>query len=388
MATVAKRRWKGSDGKFREAWRLKYVDQHGKTRTEQFKTKGDASARRVVVEGEVAAGIHTANSASVTVAEACELWIKTAIGNDRERSTIKQYREWADLHIKPLIGATKLSKLSTPMVETFKDALLETRTLAMTAKVVRGLSSVLADAQRRGLVAQNVAKPVKVIRSGRNKKKIVVPAKEDLRAMLEAAANLGNENPSIRPLLLTVIFTGLRSSELRALRREDVDLKRGEITVTQRADQWRVISVPKSEAGSRTIPIPPMLVSELRQWMLRAPHSELGLLFPNSEGGVRGHSNMLNREYWPLQVAAGLTRPSGKKDPETGAPILRAKYAFHALRHAAASAWIKQKPDLKRLTTWLGHSSVQITLDTYGHLIKDDTADAAFAAAAQAELMA
>jgi integrase len=44
--------------------------------------------------------------------------------------------------------------------------------------------------------------------------------------------------------------------------------------------------------------------------------------------------------------------------------------------------------DLKRLTTWLGHSSVQITLDTYGYLIKDDTADAVVAAAAWAELMA
>lgn len=107
----------------------------------------------------------------------------------------------------------------------------------------------------------------------------------------------------------------------------------------------------------------------------------LGLLFPNRQGGVRLHSNMLNREYWPVQIQAGLTR-SGRG----GAP--RARYDFHALRHYAASAWIKQKVDLKRLTSWLGHSSVQITLDTYGHLIKDEQGDAAIAAAAQAELLA
>jgi integrase len=64
------------------------------------------------------------------------------------------------------------------------------------------------------------------------------------------------------------------------------------------------------------------------------------------------------------------------------------RYAFHCLRHAAASAWIKQRVDLRRLTTWLGHSSVQITLDTYGHLIKDEQGDAALVAAAQAELLA
>jgi integrase len=387
MATVTKRRWKRGDGKVCEAWRLRYVDSTGKTRTEQFPTKGDASARRVVVEGEIAAGTHTANTASVTVAQACELWIKTAIGNGRERSTLKQYREWAKIHIIPLIGETKLSKLTTPTVETFKDALVQKGSLAMAAKVVRGLSSVLADAQRRGLVAQNVAKPVRVVRTKRDKKKIVVPPKEHLRALLDAASAQGNEQPSLYPLLLTVVTTGLRSSEIRALRRVDVDLKACQITIAQRADQWGVIGPPKSEAGSRSIPIPPPVVSALRMWMLRAPPSELDLLFPNSEGGVRLHSNMLNREYWPLQVAAGLTRDTGKKG-EDGDPVLHAKYDFHSLRHAAASAWIKQKVDLKRLTTWLGHSSVQITLDTYGHLIKDDTADAAVAAAAWAELMA
>lgn len=121
--------------------------------------------------------------------------------------------------------------------------------------------------------------------------------------------------------------------------------------------------------------------------MLRAPHSELGLLFPNSEGGARLHSNLLNREYWPLQVAAGLSRPTGRRD-DGGLPIVRARYGFHALRHYAASFWISEKVDLKRLTTWLGHSSVQITLDTYGHLIKNDEADAAIAAAAEAALLA
>jgi integrase len=165
---------------------------------------------------------------------------------------------------------------------------------------------------------------VKVIRSKRDKKKIIIPGQEDLRALLITA---DAQFPAFRPLVMTVIFPGLRSSEIRALRRCDVDLKAGAITVEQRADQWGVIGSPKSQAGHRTIPIPPMLVSELRAWMLRSPPSTLGLLFPNSEGGVKLHSNMLNREYWPLQVAAGLTRKGrGGK--------LRARYDFHSLRHA------------------------------------------------------
>ena len=68
-----------------------------------------------------------------------------------------------------------------------------------------------------------------------------------------------------RPLLLTAIFTGLRASELRGLRWSDVDLKRGELHVRQRADRYGEIGRPKSEAGERTVPLPPMVVTALRE---------------------------------------------------------------------------------------------------------------------------
>jgi integrase len=206
-----------------------------------------------------------------------------------------------------------------------------------------------------------------------------------MRSMLATASAMA-EMPALYPMIMTVALAGLRSSELRGLRKVDVDLRAGIIHITQRADQWGVIGAPKSEAGSRSIPIPQELVSVLRKWMLRAPVGNAGFLFPNGDGGVRLHSNLLNREYWPMQIKAGLTRPSGKHD-EGGNEIPHARYDFHALRHYAASAWVKQKVDIKRLTTWLGHSSVQITLDTYGHLIKDDLGDAAIVAATAAELL-
>jgi integrase len=384
MATIKKRRRKTRSGEWKEAWRLRYVDAAGNERQKQFERKGDAEAYRIKVGWEVSQGTHTPDSASITVAKAADLWTERARQQTLERSTIKSYEEIARLHIKPFIGAEKLSKLTMPAVQAYLDALLDTRSKAMAGKAVRALSSIITEAQRRGLVAQNVAKGVKVIRSKREKKKIIVPPKQDLRAMLDKAAS---NFADFRPLLLTAIFAGLRSSELRGLRRIDVDLRTAEITVCQRADQWGDIGPPKSQAGHRTIPIPPMLVSVLREWQLRAPPSRLGLLFPNSEGGVRLHSNMLNREYWPLQVAAGLWEPTDKRDGE-GQPIVRARYDFHSLRHAAASAWIKQHVDLKRLTTWLGHASVQTTIDVYGHLIRDQHGDAAIVAAAQAELLA
>jgi site-specific recombinase XerD len=83
------------------------------------------------------------------------------------------------------------------------------------------------------------------------------------------------------------------------------------------------------------------------------------------------HKNILTRRYYPAQERAGLTR----------------RYSFHALRHAAASAFIRQKVDLKRLSGWLGHSTVTLTLDRYGHLLVDDQGDAAIMAAAEADLL-
>ena len=384
MATIKKRRWKTASGEWREAWRLRYVDGQGVERSKQFAKKGDASAFQIKASHEISQGTHTADAASVTVAEAVQLHLERSKQLDLERSTIKSYEEIGRLHIVPFIGKDKLSKLTMPSVQAFVDALLESRSKAMANKAVRLLSSVITEAQRRGLIAQNVAKAIKVVRSKREKKRVIVPAKPDLRALVATAEA---KFPDYRPLVMTAIFAGLRSSELRGLRKVDVDLRAAEITVCQRADAWGVIGPPKSAAGHRTIPIPPMLVTALREWMLRVPRSEQGLMFPSSEGGVRLHSNMLNREYWPLQIAAGLWEPTGEVDGEDE-PIVKPRYDFHSLRHAAASTWIKQRVDLKRLTTWLGHASVQTTLDTYGHLLKDETGDAAIAAAVQAEFLA
>jgi integrase len=381
MATIRKRNWTGSDGEARQAWLVDYRDGAGARRSKQFARKRDAEVWQTRAAWQVSQGVHTPDSQSITVEAAAKLWIARAEAEGRERSTVKQYRELARLHIVPLIGAEKLSRLSMPAVEAFRDSLVASRSRAMAGKAVRALSSILTEAQRRGLVAQNVAKGVKVIRPSRDRAKVVIPTQDELRAVLK------HSGANFRPMLLTAIVTGLRSSELRGLRWADVDLKAGTVMVSQRADQWGEIGPPKSKAGYRSIPIGPAIVAELREWRLRCPKGPLGLAFPNSEGGVLHHSNVLNRHYWPSQVRAGVAVPTGKVG-EGGEPMMRAKYGLHVLRHAAASAWIRQGVDLKRLTTWMGHSSVQITLDTYGHLIADAAGDADIAAAAQAELLA
>lgn len=386
MPSIRKRSWTDARGEARQAWQVDYRDAAGKRRSKQFSRKKEAEVWSTQAAWQVCQGVHTPDSKSITVAAAADLWIAKAKAEGRERSTVKQYRELARLHVVPLIGAEKLSKLSMPAVEAFRDALVASRSRAMAGKAVRALSSILTEAQRRGLVAQNVAKGVKVIRPWRDRAPAVIPTKVELKAMLASAED------DFRPMLLTAIFTGLRSSELRGLRWQDINLKTAVVTVAQRADQWGVIGSPKSKAGYRSLPLAPAVVAELRAWKLRCPKGQLGLAFPNRQGGVIHHSNLLRRQFWPLQIKAGVCDPGTRgvgapKPVGAGAPAMRARYSLHALRHAAASSWIRQGIDLKRLTAWMGHSSVQITLDTYGHLIGDEEGDASFASAAMAEFL-
>lgn len=309
--------------------------------------------------------MHTPDRDSVTIAAAAALWIERAEREGRERSTVKQYRELANLHIVPAIGATRLSRLSRPRVEAFRDELLSTRSKAMAAKIVRALAMIVGDAQRRGLVAQNVAQGVAVARPKRERERVAIPTPAELRALLDAATD------AERPMLTLLLAAGLRSSELRGLDWSTVDLKAGTVTVAQRADAWGTIGPPKSAAGHRTIPLPREVAADLKAHRLRTGGK--GLVFASATGTPLRRENVLRRWWIPLQTRAGLSGPQGANS---------GRYGLHALRHAAASHWIAAGVDLKRLQTWLGHASIQMTLDTYGHLIADAEKDSAIADAA------
>jgi integrase len=172
----------------------------------------------------------------------------------------------------------------------------------------------------------------------------------------------------------------MRGSALRGLAWPDVDLKRSEITINQRADRFGDIGKLKSEAGARTIPIGPMVVNTLREWKLVCPRSPLNLVFPTEPGGVITHENTIRQIFEPAQLAAGVTvmlkdRNGKPVVGEDGRPQHRAKYTgLHALRHFFASWCINRKADgglelpAKVVQERLGHASIVITMGTYGHL--------------------
>ena len=383
---VRKRFWITSEGTRQSSWQVTYRNREGKRRSSQFVLKRDADAFELKVRKELALGTHTAATDSITVAEAADQWIAKSQIHNLERSTVNSYERIARLHVLPFLGGYRLTQLNGPMLQSYLDKLLVSRSPAMAIKAISTLSMIVAEAQRRGQIAQNVALGVKVGRSKRQKKQVEIPTADELKRMLAVASQ------TERPFIITMITTGLRISEMRGIMWADIDLTAGRLTVTQRADEWGDIGAPKSDLGKRTIPLAPELIDELKAWKLRCPTSELDLVFPNSRGRAQLNGNLLKRMFKPLQIRAAVTKPvliEGRTAvDDEGHAVVTGKYGFHALRHAAASNWIAAKIDLKRLQVWIGHSSIQITLDTYGHLICDNDKDAELALSSSRALFA
>jgi len=407
--SIRKRNWTNGKGEEKTAWVVDYVDTKGTRRLKTFTKKKDADQFAATAKVEVREGIHVADSASATVKQAGAFWIASGEAAGLERTTIESYRAHLRLHIVPLIGETRLTALTIPAVRAFEDELREgERSPAMIRKVMVSLGSLLADAQERGLTGRNVVRDIRGRRGGgerrqekRHKGRLKVG--EDIPTRDEIKAIVGALEGRWRPLLLTAIFTGLRASELRGLRWKDVDLEKREIRVHQRADRFNAIGKPKSISGERAVPAPPMVINALREWKLVCPKRDTGrvdgngnkvmvldLVFPNGFGHVEQLNNIVRRGFQPTQVRAMVAIDTGEVD-EKGQPILEAKYkGLHALRHFYASWCINRLVDgglglpAKVVQERLGHSSITMTMDVYGHLFPrgDDGAELAAAEAA------
>jgi integrase len=367
---VRYREWGGPDGKSKSVWVADWSDFDGKRRTKSFPRKKEAQSFYDRVTAEVRAGVRPQpqTQKSPTVTEAGELWIKSRKAAGLEPTTLAGYAQHLVLHIEPQIGDVHVGDLTVPMVRAMEDKLREQgRSPAMIKKVLSSLGSLLTDAEERGLVTRNVARS---LRSTRRRTTSDARARRSLKIGVDipSPAEIRKLLPYLparwKPFFLVAIFTGLRASELRGLRWADVDLRKQVIHVAQRADRHGTMGGPKSAAGERSIPIPPMVVQALREWKLACPKGELDLAFPNGAGSSESHANIVQRVLRPAMVAAGLVTKSG-------AP----KYTgLHAFRHFYASWCINRKVDgglelpLKVIQTRLGHASIQMTADTYGHL--------------------
>jgi integrase len=321
-----------------------------------FDLKRDAEAFAERHRVDARAGLGIADS-RVTLKEAARRWIAQVEADGREPTTVAGYRQHVEKHILPRLGDMPLAKLTDRAVEQFRDRLLLEMSRPMARKVLGSLKTLLRHNRHRAALGVGFKRDSKRL----NRKLEIgvdIPLPEEIGRLVDAARD-GFE----RCLFMVAAFTGLRASELRGLPWKDVDLDAGRITVTQRADRYCNIGTPKSATSRRSLPIDRVLVAALREWKLACPPGELGLVFPNGAGRPENHSNIVQRVFDPAQIAAGAVTKESKP-----------KYNFHALRHFYASWCINRRVDgglelpPKLVQERLGHASITMTLDTYGHL--------------------
>jgi integrase len=152
-------------------------------------------------------------------------------------------------------------------------------------------------------------------------------------------------------------LTGLRQGELFALRDRALDLRRGTIVVEAGARDGKLVPT-KTTAGRRQVCLSGEALRVLREQLLARAPNELGLVFPTPNGAVWRKDNFMSRIFRPAVRRADLT------------PL-----RFHDLRHTYAALMVAAGAHPKLLQAQLGHTSINVTLNTYGHLFPDAFAD-------------
>ncbi|MGH9057654.1 MAG: tyrosine-type recombinase/integrase [Acidimicrobiales bacterium] len=278
--------------------------------------------------------------------------------NLRPRS-YEQYEINLRLHINPVLGGTDLSKITPGMVCTWRAAMLGAKKPgpATVAKCYRLLHAILATAVEDELIPRNPC-VVKGASTERTPERPVATI-EQVYAMADAI------EPSMRVLVLFATFTSLRLGELRALRRDRLDLLHRTVQVVEQyqelSDGTPVLGPPKTDAGLRTVSIPQAIVAEVEAHLATyaAPGPE-GLVFCGSLGQPL-HRKTFYRNWNKATAAAGLPG-----------------FHFHDLRHTGNTLAAATGASTKELMSRMGQASPRAAL-IYQHATRDR--DAAIASA-------
>jgi integrase len=387
--SIRKRSWKNADGAESVRWIVDVMDANGHRERRQFESRKEADAFRVATESQMRAGTFRGDAAKFTVKDAADQYLAYCEGRRqrRERMTRHNYKVMEG-HIRNYIcrdpkrhegkrrpsrltefeggiGSIRLSRLTSLGVGDFRDQLRDAGvSVVTTRKILSTLQQLLGHAVDRDMIGINVARGVKVIgRRDEGARKIVPPSKEAMRALLATA------DPDFRIKLAFASATGVRAGELHALRWRHLDLAKGEVKIETRVDAYGEEDVTKTAAGMRTIPLSQPLVLLLKEWKLRTKRKQAGdLVFPNRRGWYIGHDNMIKRKFLPLLEKLEKRH----HDDPANNPAPPARFNWHALRHFAVSCWIEAGLSPKTVQTFAGHSSLQVTMDRYGHLFKSD----------------
>lgn len=339
MASVRKRRPEDGGG-----YQVRYYGPDGKLRSKTFSKKADAVSFSNEVEADMARGAWLdPKRSTIPLSEFLECYLESSV-HWRPASRIKVQGHVRN-YIAPAFGDHALGDIAPVDVRQWVVALGRH---GLAAGTVRGIyssfSRIMNQAVADGLIPRNPCFGVALPQDKVEREPVFLDPFQ--------IARLADTVPTrYKALIFTAAYTGMRWGELAALRVSNLDLERGVIVISEAASEVSgVIQDGRTKTGkTRTVSLPKFLVEMLTEHI--GTYASKSHVFTSAEGG-RLRRNFYQRDFLPAAKAAGMP------------PGLR----FHDLRHSCAALLIAQGAHPKEIQERLGHSTIRMTFDRYGHL--------------------
>jgi integrase len=274
------------------------------------------------------------------------------------------YRDYQKRYVIPRFGPKKITTITRDEIKAFMSDLTEKNLAKNTIRLaIATLRVVLSAAVEDGILASNPGLRLgRFLESQKAAHEAQAMTREEAQIFLEAAKEF---YPEFHPLFLMALRAGLRKGELLAVRWGDIqfgtsDNDPNRYILVQRNYVHGRFTTPKSKKSRRVD-----MSRELRRVLLELRDKRMleaflkgktsiaeDLVFPSKAGTVLDQSNLTNYQFLPCLDRAGLRR-----------------FRFHDLRHTFGSLLIRDGASLAYVKDQMGHSSIQVTVDTYGHLI-------------------
>ena len=301
------------------------------------------------------------SSSPLTLEQAATAWlsaaeagvVRTRTGEAYKPSAIRAYRQALRFRVYPTLDGQRMTAITHTMLQDFADQLsAQGLSPSSVRNTLLPLRALFRRAHRRNDVAINPTLKLTLppVRGQRDR----IAAPTEIAPLLDAL------QPTDRAIYATAIYAGLRAGELQALQWEDINLTDNLIHVKQSWDRQAGFIQPKSRSGTRRVPITPTLRRELQTHRLHQGKGGHGFAFPNKNGNKPFNPGTLKLHTNKAWADAQLT------------PI-----GLHECRHTYATYMIAAGINTKALSTYMGHSSITITLDRYGHLLPGNETQAA-----------